>query len=479
MKKLFTRHYRKVVISSILLFCFSLTLYLVFYNLGKAPLENWDEAWYAEVTKQMLRTKEFIVLSWNHAMWLEKPPLYMWLSALTASVVGLSELSARLPSAISGACSIILVLVYAYRSFGIIPALLAFVSLALNNIFIYRVRSGNIDSFVTLLILLTYFVLVSKHKYKYPLLGVLFAGIFLTKASLVFFPLLIFFIHEIVFKWKEIRANYGEYLKLFSLFFLISGIWLGLGYLKVGFEFVHYYLFQSDQGVAHIDLSKFNPDYISYVYYSLQRRFFWVLLIGAGFALIHLKKPKELLLLLFSFLLLFQLSFTVKSNNWYLMPSMPFWSLLIAYGTYQIIKLTRENKIVICIILIASLYVSYKTFSVNIMPILDSGSAYSQMQSSKEIKRLTKEEEVIVRLDHLYPTTIYYTDRKVLASPYDMKDTKSIFVSRGDLLQMMQQRKIRWLVGTKGDVELLEKEAGGIHLRVRLVNDQEAIAEVL
>lgn len=463
----------------LLLICVGFTFFLMFYQLGKAPLENWDEAWYAEVTKQMMRTNDFIVLHWNHAIWLEKPPMYFWLSSLFSGIFGLSEFSVRLNSAISGAVLVILVSVYAYRLYGMVPAFLAFVSLALNNIFIWRARTGNIDVFVTLLIFLTYFLLIGKYKYKYPLLGVLFACIFLTKASLVIFPLLVFIIYEAVFHAKELKILYRSYLQVFFWFAFVSGMWLAAGYIKAGYEFAGYYLFYSDQGVASIALKYFNLDYLNHTYYSLQRRYFWLLLLGVILAVINYKRPKEFLFVLYGTFLLLQLSFTEKDNNWYLIPSMPFWSLLIAYATYSILTFVRNNKIVITLILLAVLYTSYKTFTGHIVPIFDTASAYNQAQSSKILHTLTKEKDVIVRLDHLYPATIYYADRKVLASPQGASETKPNWISRKDLIQALEDGQIRWLIGSTDAVKQFQTEAQNIQFQLRRVNNDESILQVI
>lgn len=444
---------------------FLFALYLAYYQLGNAPLANWDEAWYAEVTKQILKTHELVVLRWNNELWLEKPPMYMWLTAITATIIGLSEFSVRFVSALSGVIVIMLVAITSYRWYGFVPSLLAFSSIALNNIFIWRMRSGNIDTFVTLLIFLTYFVLLSTKRYKYPVLGILFACIFLTKASLVIFPLVIFIIYELMFKRKKIIKRYQDYLLLFGLFFLISGIWLYLGYLKVGPDFVTYALFKSDQGVAHSSLLHFNVDYIQHMYYSLQRRFFWVLLIGAGFALFLVKKQKKLLLLLlYGFLLFFQLSFTEKNNNWYLIPSMPFWSLLIAFGTYRIIKLFHNNLFVILTIILLSAYVSYKTFTVNITPILHDTAALEQKQSAEKIKSLTGEGDTIARLDHLYPTTIYYSDRHI-----------ATYLSEDQLVTAVQDRTISCILGVTGDIDAFKQAHPKLQLQKITVNKSEAI----
>lgn len=460
--------------------CVGFILFLSFYHLGQASFENWDEAWYAEATKEMLQTKDFIVLRWNHTLWLDKPPLYIWISALISSVIGLSEFSMRVTSAVSGAILMILITVISYRSYGLVPSILALSSLSLNNLFIWRTRSGNIDVFVSLLIFLTYLLMQSKYKSRYPLLGILFACIYLTKASLVFFPLLVFVMYELFYKWRDIKKQYQEYLKLFALFAVICGTWLFLGSLEVGHDFISYYLFKSDQGVASVSFMHLNQEYLSYAYYALQRRFFWVLLLGTGFAIVMIKQSRNFLLLGFAWLLLIQLSFTQRNNNWYLIPSMPFWSLLIALGTAEVLKLTRKHISVIVLILLATSYVSYRTFIANVLPILDLAPLSAQAESSKALNKLSKPGDIVIRMDHLYPTTIYYTDRQVITSPPEAITSTPLWISRVDLLKSMQEGKVKWLIGTNSDLQAFkdQTDAAQIPLILRKINAEETIGEV-
>lgn len=99
----------------ILCLLFILTLYICFYKLGTAYLDDWDEAWYGEMTKQAIKTGEFIVLQWNGEYILDKPPLYIWMSTLFVSLFGLTELSIRLTSAISDLIIITLATLYIHK----------------------------------------------------------------------------------------------------------------------------------------------------------------------------------------------------------------------------------------------------------------------------------------------------------------------------------------------------------------------------
>lgn len=437
----------------ILALCSLLALYICFFKLGTAALENWDEAWYADVTRNMLRSKEFFVLYWNRIVFLDKPPLYMWLSALSSYFFGLSEFSVRFTSALSGFITIILVMFYSYRNFGLIPALISFSTLAFNNLFIWRARSGNLDSLLALLFVLFYFFVISKKKNKYFLIGLVLGLIYLTKLTVVLFPLLAFIILEIIYENKKLYSNIPNYLKLLLIFVIMGGIWLYLGTTKIGPNFYQYFLFHADQGVSSISLSNFKLDYLSYAYYSLQRRFFLLVLLGMIIALIKLKDKKYLAQIIFTIGLLVQLSFTERNNNWYLLPSMPFWSMLAALATYNLFKLFKKIKfgfILIIVFLIISSYISYKTLTVNIKAIINTNGPETIKAASIKLKELTNDDDIIVRLDHLYPTTIYYSDRRILSSP-DGANNSKLFISRELLKKRIQLKEISWLVGKTDD----------------------------
>jgi len=74
----------------------------LFYRLGDPALKNWDEAIYAEVAKEILQTGDWITLHWQHAEWLEKPPLTFWVISGLFRLFGVSEFSARAASALAG-----------------------------------------------------------------------------------------------------------------------------------------------------------------------------------------------------------------------------------------------------------------------------------------------------------------------------------------------------------------------------------------
>jgi len=441
--------------------------YICFFQLGKSPLENWDEAWYADMVRHMARSHEFILTYWNKVMLLDKPPFQMWLSLPFVWLVGLNEFSMRIVSAMAGFLTILLVTKYSYRKWGLIPALFAFITITLNNTFIWRVRSGNIDALVTFFILLTYFFIVSKYRFKYECLGIIFAFIYLTKASLVMFPFLIFILSEVLFERKYFKKNVKKYAVALLIAILIPGFWLLFGYLKTGQSFLDYYLFQSDQGVSQMALKYLKIDYLMYLYFALQRRFVYLLLIGLFFIIVSIRKKESFLLLCYSLFLLGLLSLTERNNNWYLLPSMPFWSLATAYGIQNITNILPKKKIVFVpfmgILILLSFYISLKTFLVNIQSIINTTGPVDQKKSAIKISTIIKPSDTIIRTDEAYPTTIYYSDRKVLSYKSEFNTVHATFIGTSELIKCLNNKTCPILNGPTDETNNLILKLGNAY----------------
>ena len=71
--------------------------FLFFYGLGSFGLIGADEPRYAQVAREMLARHEWITPLLGGRPWLEKPPLYYWQAMLSYSVLGVSDVAARVP----------------------------------------------------------------------------------------------------------------------------------------------------------------------------------------------------------------------------------------------------------------------------------------------------------------------------------------------------------------------------------------------
>lgn len=79
-------------------------------QLGAVPLFDLDEAIYAETSREMIETGDWLTPQFNYSPDFDKPILLYWIMASSMKMFGLSEFSARLASAVFG----IMLLVVAY-----------------------------------------------------------------------------------------------------------------------------------------------------------------------------------------------------------------------------------------------------------------------------------------------------------------------------------------------------------------------------
>jgi 4-amino-4-deoxy-L-arabinose transferase-like glycosyltransferase len=93
----------------------ALAFLLVFYQLGEGSLYNWDEAIYAQVSKEMLMSHRWFSLTWNSTPFFHKPPLPFWLTSLSYSVFGITEFAARFWSAVFAFGTLVLTFVFGCR----------------------------------------------------------------------------------------------------------------------------------------------------------------------------------------------------------------------------------------------------------------------------------------------------------------------------------------------------------------------------
>ena len=69
--------------------------------LGTGTLWDNSETAYGEVAREILLTHDWVVMHLNAQPWFIQPPLYFWLAAAFAKVLGVSALALRLPSALA------------------------------------------------------------------------------------------------------------------------------------------------------------------------------------------------------------------------------------------------------------------------------------------------------------------------------------------------------------------------------------------
>ena len=128
--------------------------------LGGVHLFDWDEVNFAEISREMIATGDYLRIHVNFLPFWEKPPFFFWLQASAMQVFGVSEFAARLPNAICGMLTLPLLYQIGrklhHHRFGI---LWAFVYLGTILPHLYF-RSGIIDPFFNLFIFIGLYLFI-------------------------------------------------------------------------------------------------------------------------------------------------------------------------------------------------------------------------------------------------------------------------------------------------------------------------------
>ena len=89
--------------------------FFFFFGLAHFGLLGADEPRYAQVAREMLTHHDWITPTLGGQPWLEKPVLYYWQAIVIYKIFGVSDWSARLPSAIDATLMVIAVFVFLRR----------------------------------------------------------------------------------------------------------------------------------------------------------------------------------------------------------------------------------------------------------------------------------------------------------------------------------------------------------------------------
>ena len=235
---------------SALVFLGFMCLLFLFFGLDFYPLLDVDETRYAVMARDLTTSFDWNTLLLNHQPFLEKPPLYFWLVALSIKFFGVfSEWAVRVPIAL---CATFLVYFTYFvgkkiisRKYGVISALILLSSVFFLILSHVAIIDMVLTTFMTAAIycgLLTHFAIDKNKKYLWWYFY-LFCGMgFLAKGLLaIVIPVGIILIYNIITKtWKEMFKPINFIVGLI-IFLLISLPWHIVMCYDFGFEFIKQY----------------------------------------------------------------------------------------------------------------------------------------------------------------------------------------------------------------------------------------------
>jgi 4-amino-4-deoxy-L-arabinose transferase-like glycosyltransferase len=126
-------------------------------GLSAFALFDVDEAVFSEATREMVETRDWITPRYNGANRFDKPILFYWIQAASFLLLGVSELAARLPSALAGILLAAATFLFARRLWGEEAARKSAAALALCPFFLVYTHAAVTDMLLTLFVAVAMF----------------------------------------------------------------------------------------------------------------------------------------------------------------------------------------------------------------------------------------------------------------------------------------------------------------------------------
>ncbi len=166
---------------------------LRFYNLSALGEAN---HYYTAAVQSMLQSWHnffFVAAEPGGSVTIDKPPVGLWLQAISAYFLGVNGLGVLLPQLVAGILSVILVNHLVSRSFGTAAGLLAALVLAITPVSVAVDRNNTMDSTLILTLLLAAWAFLKaaeSSRFRFLLIGAVLVGIgFNIKMLAAFLPL--------------------------------------------------------------------------------------------------------------------------------------------------------------------------------------------------------------------------------------------------------------------------------------------------
>lgn len=311
---------------------------LFFYKLGQSSLVSWDEAWYGDIARHILETGNLFNLWWNGHIYSDHPPAGFWIIALFEGIFGVNEFGVRVGSAIFGLVGLYITYLLGKELFSKTVGLASAVALSSTYWYLSRARSGNLDIFLTVFFVLTFYFAVKSVKNKQFLIpfAISLSFLILTKSVI---PITIFPALIVIF--FGIKINLKEIIKPLITFLVITLPWFVIQYLYAP-EILYKYFQIGTPGVGQ------KTDYLAnfkqikeYLHFGVGK-WFWPGVLGGLAGPLTLNRG---LLALSVFCLSFFVPFisSDRGHIWHLIPLYPF-MILSFFGFMQIVANFITNR---------------------------------------------------------------------------------------------------------------------------------------
>jgi polyisoprenoid-binding protein YceI len=329
----------KVGLSSELPLLTCLTLFsalALFWKLGTGSLMDWDEAIYAQISKELVQGRDWLTLQWAHQPWFEKPPLLMWATAVSYHLFGVSEFSARAASALSGIGLILVTYSIARLTYGKSIAFFSGLILLTCYEFLHYARLGTTDVMFCLFVYLAIYgymrVRLRGEKWWYLVCVAAGLAVMVKGAAALIIPAAIAL--ELALDKRLVATLRSRYLWLGCLLAIaVVAPWHIMMYLLHGRDFLEEYVGYHVIARAATSLPRHSHGFLYYPKLFIRFFFPWSLLAPFAIAIsireINRGESRSRILLLLTALTFGLYSVAKTKITWYILPVYPAIAVLV------------------------------------------------------------------------------------------------------------------------------------------------------
>ncbi|MCS7123328.1 MAG: glycosyltransferase family 39 protein, partial [Candidatus Aenigmarchaeota archaeon] len=408
-------------------FLIILSFGLLFNRLNFAPL-NIDDCCFIQIAKEMVLTKEYMTYKLGGKIFFDnKPPMFLWILAISGKIFGFNNFSMRLPSAIFGLISVLCLFIFISKFFNnyTLGFLTSFIFLFTQQVLYYS-RSATMEILYSLFIFLS---LVSfwhgyyyNKKFGFYLTGIFVGFAVMTRNIVGFLVYGVIFVYLLIVRENRVLKNLHFWLGIF-LSILISLPWHLYMLVNFGKEFSNAYF-----NVIIRYFFKEKKLWYEYIRKILENYWPWLpfLIMGIYNEIKNVffnKQRSELkqfstLMLIFTIILFLLLNISKYKFPQHLMPL--YFPFAIFSAKYLLkLDIVRNYIFTKIFIFMGVLYVVISIFYPILPLTLDSQEYKNTIKMFEYIKSI--KDDIYVLEDeyywHYHNGALVYADKKVIAVP--------------------------------------------------------------
>ncbi len=395
------------------LFLSVLASFFLLFNLGAGSLASWDEAIYAGVAKDIVRSGDWFRLTLGGEAWSDKPPLAIWATAFFYKIFGINEFSSRLFSALCGIGAVLVTYLLGEKLFNRWTGFLGALVLLSSSHYIRFARFGMMDAPLTFFLSLSlYFFWRGRERNRYLIFSGIAIGLaVMTKGFAAFLVFPIVWIYCVWARESHILTR--------------SSYWIGV-MIAVGIALPwNLYelttqgdLFMNDVVGRHLfarttmALDGHAGNAYFYIRTLVNKYHPWILvgIISAPFFLFKAAKDRFeefVFVTVWMFFILIVITLVKTKLPWHVLPIYPALSLTVGYVLGRFIKENQKNMVQIIFVLIMALHVPYSH-------IFDHDYSRTIKGIAGTVRQKTENSQTLYLYSfHESPAAFFYTGRRI------------------------------------------------------------------